>query len=72
MLTRAKSIAFLRAPFQSGISRALPDHDFFLPAPELGCPAAVSFWLGAAAMILAFSFFGFFDSRLLFDTGISS
>jgi hypothetical protein len=39
---------------------------FFLPDPNVGCqPAAVPFWLGAAAMILTLSFFGFLDSRLL-------
>jgi hypothetical protein len=39
---------------------------FFLPDPKLGChPAADPFWLGAAAIILTFSFFGFLDSRLL-------
>jgi hypothetical protein len=33
--------------------------------PKFGCqPADVPFWLGAAAIVLAFSFFGFFDSRL--------
>jgi hypothetical protein len=38
---------------------------FFLPDPKLGCqPAVAPFWLGAAAMVLTFSFFGFFDSRL--------
>jgi hypothetical protein len=40
---------------------------FFLPDPNDGCqPAAAPFWLGAAAIILTFAFFGFFDSRLLF------
>jgi hypothetical protein len=40
---------------------------FFLPDPKLGChPAAAPFWLGAAAIIFTFSFFGFFDSRLPF------
>ena len=39
---------------------------FFLPGPKVGCQLAVApFWLGAAAMILTFSFFGFLDSRLL-------
>jgi hypothetical protein len=39
---------------------------FFLPDPNDGCqPAVAPFWLGAAAIILTFSFFGFFDSRLL-------
>jgi hypothetical protein len=37
---------------------------FFLPDPNVGCqPAAASFWLGAAAIVLIFSFFGFLDSR---------
>jgi hypothetical protein len=40
---------------------------FFLPDPNDGCqPAVEPFWLGAAAIIFTFSFFGFFDSRLLF------
>src|ERR1700690_76482 len=39
---------------------------FFLPDPKDGCQLAVApFWLGAAAMILTLSFFGFFASRLL-------
>jgi hypothetical protein len=38
---------------------------FFLPEPKLGCHPAV-FWLGAAAIVLIFSFFGFLDSRLPF------
>jgi hypothetical protein len=39
---------------------------FFLPDPNVGCqPAEVPFWLGAAAIILTLSFFGFLDSRLL-------
>jgi hypothetical protein len=38
---------------------------FFLPEPKVGChPAA--FWLGAAAIVLIFSFLGFLDSRLPF------
>jgi hypothetical protein len=38
---------------------------FFLPDPKVGCqPAVAPFWLGAAAIVLTFSFFGFFDSRL--------
>jgi len=36
---------------------------FFLPGAKLGCHAA-AFWLGAAAMILIFSFLGFLTSRL--------
>jgi hypothetical protein len=40
---------------------------FFLPDPNVGCqPAAAPFWLGAAAIVLIFSFLGFFDSRLPF------
>lgn len=40
---------------------------FFLPDPNVGCqPGAVPFWLGAAAIVLIFSFLGFFDSRLPF------
>ena len=39
---------------------------FFLPDPSVGChPAAVPFWLGAAAIVFIFSFLGFFFSRLL-------
>jgi hypothetical protein len=38
---------------------------FFLPAAKLGCHPAV-FWLGAAAMVLIFSFLGFLASRLPF------
>jgi hypothetical protein len=46
---------------------------FFLPDPNVGCqPAAVPFWLGAAAMILTLSFFGFLDSRLLLAMPSSS
>jgi hypothetical protein len=42
------------------------DFYFFLPDPKFGCqPAVTPFWLGAAAMVLIFSFFGFLDSRLL-------
>jgi hypothetical protein len=40
-------------------------HYFFLPEPKLGCHPAV-FWLGAAAIVLIFSFFGFLASRLPF------
>jgi hypothetical protein len=40
---------------------------FFFPDPMFGCqPTAAPFWLGAAAMVLTLSFFGFFDSRLPF------
>jgi hypothetical protein len=39
---------------------------FFLPDPNVGChPAAAPFWLGAPAIVLIFSFLGFFFSRLL-------
>jgi hypothetical protein len=38
---------------------------FFLPVAKLGCHPAV-FWLGAAAMVLIFSFLGFLASRLPF------
>jgi hypothetical protein len=39
---------------------------FFLPDPNVGCqPAVAPFWLGAAAIVLTLSFFGFLDSRLL-------
>jgi hypothetical protein len=39
---------------------------FFLSEPWLGCQlAAAPFWPGAVAMVLIFSFFGFFFSRLL-------
>ena len=38
---------------------------FFLPEAKLGCHPAV-FWLGAAAIVLIFSFLGFLDSRLPF------
>jgi hypothetical protein len=38
---------------------------FFLPDAKLGCHPAV-FWLGAAAIVLIFSFFGFLASRLPF------
>ena len=38
---------------------------FFLPEAKLGCHPAV-FWLGAAAIVLIFSFLGFLVSRLPF------
>jgi hypothetical protein len=38
-------------------------HYFFFPEAKVGCHPAV-FWLGAAAIVLIFSFFGFLDSRL--------
>jgi hypothetical protein len=38
---------------------------FFLPDPNVGRqPAVLPFWLGAAAIVFIFSFFGFLDSRL--------
>jgi hypothetical protein len=40
-------------------------HYFFLPEAKVGCHPAV-FWLGAAAIVLIFSFLGFLDSRLPF------
>jgi hypothetical protein len=49
-----------RNPLEADVSRY-----FFLPEPKVGCHPAV-FWLGAAAMVLIFSFFGFLASRLLF------
>src|SRR6267143_5762468 len=40
---------------------------FFLPDPNVGCQhAAPPFWLGAAAIVLTFSFLGFLDSRFPF------
>lgn len=45
--------------------RAEADAYFFLPDPNVGCQLAVApFWLGAAAIVLIFFFFGFFSSRL--------
>jgi hypothetical protein len=45
---------------------------FFLPDPKFGCqPADAPFWLGAAAMVLIFSFLGFFVSRLLLAMTVS-
>jgi hypothetical protein len=42
------------------------DFYFFLPDSRFGChPTAEPFWLGAAAIVLIFSFLGFFFSRLL-------
>jgi hypothetical protein len=38
---------------------------FFLPEPKVGCHPPI-FWLGAAAIVLIFSFLGFFASRLPF------
>ena len=35
---------------------------FFFPEPKVGCQLPV-FWLGAAAITLIFSFFGFLASR---------
>jgi hypothetical protein len=48
-------------------SERLDEFYFFFPDPKFGCqPAAAPFWLGAAAIVLTFSFFGFLDSRLPF------
>jgi hypothetical protein len=45
---------------------------FFLP-PNVGCqPAVAPFWLGAAAIVLTFSFFGFLDSRLPFCSPLAT
>ncbi len=38
---------------------------FFLSEPKVGCHPPI-FWLGAAAIVLIFSFLGFFASRLPF------
>ena len=38
---------------------------FFLPEPKAGCQPPL-FWLGAAAIVLIFSFLGFLASRLPF------
>src|ERR1700759_294610 len=62
-------------PFAGGIDRqlrpacsrrmqALSQRCYFF-FPKLGCHPAV-FWLGAAAIVLIFSFLGFLDSRLPF------
>jgi hypothetical protein len=45
--------------------QAKPDGYFRLLEPTLGCRLPTPFWLGAAAIVLIFSFFGFFASRLL-------
>src|SRR3954452_20005151 len=51
------------SPFKSDASRFY----FFLPDPKFGChPVAPPFWLGAAAIVLIFSFLGFLDSRFPF------
>jgi len=40
---------------------------FFFPDPKLGCQLAVApFWLGAAAMVLIFSFLGFLRLTIAF------
>ena len=50
----------------SGSSDSASHFYFFLPDARFGChPAAAPFWLGAAAIVLIFSFLGFFFSRLL-------
>jgi hypothetical protein len=54
--------AFRHGPPSGG---SIDEHYFFLPDPKVGCHPAV-FWLGAAAIVLIFSFLGFFDSRFPF------
>src|ERR1700691_4013110 len=56
------------APFASNRGALISEIPyFFFPDPMFGCqPTAAPFWLGAAAMVLILSFFGFFDSRLPF------
>jgi hypothetical protein len=49
----------------SASDTTLAAHYFFLPEPKVGCHPAV-FVLGAAAIVLIFSFLGFLDSRLPF------
>jgi hypothetical protein len=59
-------IAYGDAPVDPCLRQRNRTFYFFLPDPNDGCqPAVVPLWLGAAAIILTFSFFGFFDSRLL-------
>ena len=53
-------------------AKASRSHYFFLPDPSVGChPAAELFWLGAAAIVLIFSFLGFFFSRLLLSSPLA-
>jgi len=50
---------------QKRLAEASRSFYFFLPDPKVGCqPAVLPFWLGAAAIVFIFSFFGFLDSRL--------
>ena len=61
-----------RYDVHSGPSDPASHFYFFLPDARFGChPAAAPFWLGAAAIVLIFSFFGFFFSRFasLFASG---
>jgi hypothetical protein len=52
-----------------------PEGYLRLIAPTPGCRLPTLFWLGAAAIVLIFSFFGFLASRLLrcspFDMAVS-
>ena len=62
-----------RLPGREALGRC---YYFIFPDPKFGCqPAVAPFWLGAAAMVLIFSFLGFLDSRLpfcsLFATSLS-
>jgi len=50
-------------PLPSLWGKTNADCYFLLPGNKLGCQVA-AFWLGAAAVILIFSFFGFLASRL--------
>jgi hypothetical protein len=52
----------------SGSAQAKSHEPLLFPLPDarFGChPAAAPFWLEAAAIVLIFSFLGFFFSRLL-------
>src|SRR5688572_19193280 len=66
--TRAADSA---VPFSVRMARLVssPSHGsesyFFLPEAKPDCRLPTPFWLGAAAMVLIFSFFGFLVSRLL-------
>jgi hypothetical protein len=66
--TNTATISFMQIPLSQHFVRIRPSalrHYFFLPELKLGCHPAV-FWLGAAAIVLIFSFFGFLASRLPF------
>ena len=56
----------VRLPVQSGtrVQQSRVAY-FFLPEPNSDCRFPTPFWLGAAAMVLILSFFGFLVSRLL-------